>query len=252
MSIPGTIFHYTTIAGLIGIITNRELWASDCQFLSDGTELSYARDIFFAEVAKLKLSPLDEGGGYRVAGPSLDEFRVFIACFCEDGDLLSQWRGYGADQGYAIGFDTARLQSLNLGELINVQYGIEDPSGYFAEELEAAVQPTAHPGVEEWHSSESLLPRLVRVKNPGFAEEREWRLIKKVWNYDETPEIRFRPSPVGPVPYNVHSIPAECVNEVILGPGSYTLARKAAVEGMLRYCGFIGVDVLVSKIPFRR
>lgn len=252
MSTPSTIFHYTTIAGLIGIVTKRELWASDYQFLSDGMELSYARDIFFAEVKKLKLSYLGEEGGYRVAGSSLAEFRVFIACFCEDGDLLSQWTGYGADQGYALGFDTAKFQSLNLGEFTSVQYGITDPSAYFAEELETATQPTAHPGVEEWHSSESLLPRLVRVKHPGFAEEREWRLLKQVWSIDETPGIQFRPSPMGPVPYIVHTFPAECIREIILGPGSYTSARKAAVEGMLRYCGFKGVAVLESKIPFRR
>ena len=29
----------------------------------------------------------------------------YIACFCENGDLLSQWRGYGAiGNGYALGF----------------------------------------------------------------------------------------------------------------------------------------------------
>ena len=63
------IYHYTTVLGLIGIITHHQLWASDCRFLNDGTELSYARDLFYAEVSKLNLTPLQESGRV-VAGQS--------------------------------------------------------------------------------------------------------------------------------------------------------------------------------------
>jgi hypothetical protein len=53
---------------------------------------------------------------------------VYITCFCEDGDLLSQWRGYADPGGYAIGFDAAELEECVreyrtcLG-LFPVQYG---------------------------------------------------------------------------------------------------------------------------------
>jgi len=57
------IYHYTTISGLIGIISNCELWASDCQYLNDGTELSYANNLFLDEVSKLNLEPIYERGG---------------------------------------------------------------------------------------------------------------------------------------------------------------------------------------------
>lgn len=37
---------------------------------------------------------------------------IFVGCFSEDGDLLSQWRVYAADAtGYAIGFATATLST---------------------------------------------------------------------------------------------------------------------------------------------
>src|SRR5215216_3035907 len=187
MTTSAIIYHYTTIPGLIGIVTHCELWASDCQFLNDGSELSYARDIFFAELQKLG-TPRIEEEGYVPPGRSLQNFRMFITCFCEDGDLLSQWRGYGADQGYALGFDTETLQAFNSSEtlqalspnvlipfceIIPVQYGIANPTEYFAQELKWASRRSGHPGVAEWHNSERLLPRLACVKHPGFAEERE-------------------------------------------------------------------------------
>lgn len=137
---PSIIYHYTTISGLIGIVTHNELWASDCQFLNDGTELNYARNIFFDEVQKLNLNQI-QGIDYYVAGPSLNDFRIFITCFCENNDLLSQWRGYGIDQGYALGFDINQLQALNFGEIIKIQYGLSNPKKFFSKELQLAKKP---------------------------------------------------------------------------------------------------------------
>jgi hypothetical protein len=43
----------------------------------------------------------------------LEDVNIFAACFCQDGDLLSQWRGYsGAGQGYAIAFNSQFLTHL--------------------------------------------------------------------------------------------------------------------------------------------
>ena len=38
---------------------------------------------------------------------------LYAFCFCEDGDLLSQWRGYGVlGRGYAVGFGGQRIRNL--------------------------------------------------------------------------------------------------------------------------------------------
>lgn len=249
------IYHYTNVTGLIGIVTRQELWASDCQFLNDGTELKYAREIFSAEVKKLNLPPLEGSSGYMIAGPSLDRFRVFIACFCEEGDLLSQWRSYGADQGYAIGFDTERLQALNSGDIYPVQYGIANPSEYFEKELHWATEPTGHPGNVEWFESEKLLPRLARVKHPSFAEEREWRLLKQIPVFalkGHGVETHYRPSSMGPIAYLVISFTPDCLREIVVGPGSHAETRENAVRTMLQSLGLLNVNVRISAIPFRK
>lgn len=231
------------------------MWVSDCQFLNDGTELAYAREIFFTEVQKLSLAPVEDGGGGHVlAGQSLDEFRVFITCFCEDRDLLSQWRGYGTDQGYAMGFDIDELRALNFGEITPVQYGITNPSEYFGQELKRAHSFSAHPGMAEYFASEHLLPRLARVKHPSFAEEREWRVLKQVPLHvlnDPNVSVKFRSSAMGPLAYLVMSFPPECLREIVIGPGSHAETRKAAVLSMLHYYNLKHVNVITSTTPFR-
>jgi hypothetical protein len=250
------LFHYTSISGLIGIITKLELWASDCRFLNDGKEISYGLDIFYKEVSKLGL-PLIKGiNDFRInAVPSMDEISMFVACFCEDGDLLSQWRGYGLNQGYAIGFDVARLQALNLGMICPVQYGIDNPSEFFKNELLMAAQLTAHPGVAEWYASLALLPRLAGVKHPGFAEEREWRFLRSNLNegkFTEFPnKLQYRPSSLGPIAYQVIRFPKECIREIVIGPGSYSEIRENAIHRMLWEQKLIDVCTRCSKIPFR-
>ena len=182
-------------------------------------------------------------------------WRVFVTCFCEAGDLLSQWRGYGTDHGYALGFAAEPLGDANAGELTPVQYGIADPTAHFASELEGAQQRTAHPGEVAFHISEKLLPRLARVKHPSFAEEREWRLMRQVDAVTLRTEpvvVQFRPSSLGPVPYIVNAFPSECLRGVVVGPGSHGSVRARGVREMLQYHGFADCEVHLSDVPLRR
>ncbi len=250
------IFHYTTISGLIGIIKMHELWASDCRFLNDGTEIIYAQKIFFDEVQKLDLAPYRYlSGRCKLPGASLSQFRMFLTCFCEEGDLLSQWRGYGMDQGYALGFDMKQLESLKIGEICPVQYGISNPAEYFSKELASVKEPTAHPAVEEFHASMWIMPRLARIKNPSFCEEREWRLLIQYPKY-ETPvkieTIQFRESSMGPIPYLPVSFPPESLRQVIIGPGNHIETRQEAVCYMLSHFGYSDIVIKKSKIPLRK
>jgi hypothetical protein len=255
------IFHYTTIAGLIGIISKNEIWASDCRFLNDGTELKYAFDIFNDEIKKLDLQPLDDHKRvYVIPLSALKKFRMFVTCFCRNGDLLSQWRGYGLDQGYSLGFSVMHLRGIKfngntIDKVTQVQYGITNPADYFQEELERATHTTKHPDVSIWSASREFLPRLACVKHPSFKEEQEWRLLKQFERYElqkDQCKVEFRPSSLGPVPYITLPFDLECLREVIIGPGSYTEDRREAIQSMLLYYGYSGVTVRISNIPYRK
>src|SRR5678816_1780308 len=50
--VPPRLYHYTTPAGLLGIVENNKLWATHINYLNDATELGYARALVEAALAR--------------------------------------------------------------------------------------------------------------------------------------------------------------------------------------------------------
>lgn len=159
-----SLFHYTSVGGLNGILKSKSLWATNALYLNDATEIKIAQN-FLEErlfpITKEILGKITEAdpkalekmnlkyGGLEQASRILSSNHVaslyrgfykatlgiFITSFCSHDDdsyvyengLLSQWRGYGQGGGYAIEFDTKDLESLNqkIGQ-------IQELSGTFA------------------------------------------------------------------------------------------------------------------------
>lgn len=150
------LYHYTNAEGLHGIITSQYLRTTNIAFLNDAEEriryfekrmplvLGQAIRAVLDEQIKIPefLVKIEQNGGYekvvtnklsslimaiRGASDLMDE--PYVASFCgaknpsvaRDG-LLSQWRAYGADGGYAIVFDTNGLEILLKEEAENYMY----------------------------------------------------------------------------------------------------------------------------------
>ena len=62
----GPLYHYTTQVGLLGIVRNREIWATHTQYLNDSREFSYAVQMVREEPALLNR----EDGDYVASGTS--------------------------------------------------------------------------------------------------------------------------------------------------------------------------------------
>jgi hypothetical protein len=137
---PEILYHYTTAGGLFGILQHKSIWATDARFLNDAQEIIYALDDT-CEYLRERLSGEPSGTPqHAVIGTAIEMLKepdlpteIYLSCFCEDGDLLSQWRGYAAGQGYAIGFDAQQLAAAHAFyhnhpqkvQLIPVTYGLE-------------------------------------------------------------------------------------------------------------------------------
>jgi len=273
---PELVYHYTSASGLLGIISTGSLWMTDIEFVNDAEELAYARasvldelQVRAYEIAAPEVDGYADPDGSRAevlrnvareleqspqAHPSRT-YHVYAACFCENGDLLSQWRAYGGDGGYAIGFRTAALLEvrtlLESVHFAKVTYGLDDARHYLAAMLEAvAPHPTAHPGVQGNVQLMSLvLPTVAAIKHPTFAEEQEWRLLSTSWGASES--LRFRPGSAGLVPYVEVSLPDDAVAHVIVGPGRYPRVRISGVAQLLERHGMGGVEVVGSRSPLR-
>lgn len=207
-------------------------------------------------------------------------------CLSEDGDLLSQWRGFGADAtGVSIGFSTVYLNWLS-GEkrksespffLSQVEY---EPSAH-----ESSVAPTyrkvkqlidagafripSGPGLVENQTVEeimktfdslhaqaareltNLFTKLFRLKAYAFREEREWRLLSYLLRNGED-HCLHRVVHDRIIPYRkieLVELERHPVAEVILGPKHGTPTK--VVEDFLKLKGYGLVKVRRSEASYR-
>lgn len=287
---PGSpvTYHYTTAAGLQGIIESGSIWMTDARHLNDAGELVHAARIMrgliaakiesiFPEVAgsahedaaASRISVLTTIRSYldRIEAGREYEHSAYIAAFCEDGNLLSQWRGYGGGVlGYSLGFNSDLLEKSVVPriadadgvtkslELVAVDYGIDTVIAQIQAAVDRlATYPSGHPGVHAWSQfGQIVLPVLAKIKDPGFEEEKEWRLLLTT---DGRPEVvKFRGGSTGLVPYVSAQWPREALKEIIVGPGPDLELRADAVRQLLRSDIDVdgsGIVVTTSSIPFR-
>lgn len=105
----GTVWHYTTAAGLAGLLHENVLWASSAAFMNDRHELTGGA--LFRDLFNRHMHEVDPriGGGVRFALESAlrtDPYRTFIACASKAPDNLTLWRNYtGPEVGFAVALD---------------------------------------------------------------------------------------------------------------------------------------------------
>lgn len=209
--IPNRLYHYTTLSGLLGITSTGVMWASDARFMNDASELNYASELIdevvqgvLDEVTNEDLTPvLPRRKGF--ANPfQYPLVQPFIACFCEQGDLLSQWMAYGkGDAPVSLGFDLSSMSTFGdlppntilkkvLYEESEQRERIRQVTRAWVDTAESllnseedlqATDLFPYPAI--WALQDALAAEHLHFKNPVFAQEEEWRLIKLVNVYGE-------------------------------------------------------------------
>ena len=121
---PPDLFHYTTNQGLMGILEKKKIWATHYRYVNDFSEFDYGRGIALRIIRDIKT-----GSDHVIVKLMLDKILEFIeaesavnhyyvACFCGEDDLLSQWRGYAnAGIGYSLHLK-ATSTPIHLKDLI--------------------------------------------------------------------------------------------------------------------------------------
>jgi hypothetical protein len=186
---------------------------------------------------------------------------MYVSCFCAEGDLLSQWRGYGAQGGgFAIGFDVSRLsqhceEKNRSTRPIPLIYDNKEQRrpvlNLTVRANEIAVKYDLKPSELVDFSNEfifRLTTYMPQMKNPLFREESEWRLLKIGPN--ETPKFRAARGII--VPYlELSNIPSEVFRSVTLGPAIEPKFGLRPTKLFLESHGMAHVEVRQSEIPLR-
>ncbi len=215
---PGTVlYHYTSAEGLMGIVENNELWATSAYYLNDSAEIFYGYGVLKEVLDEwLNKNPQPEDsitlGVVRYLQRSFQDLLekrllkpIYLTCFCEEDNLLSQWRAYGQSGGYSIGFRVLPRVGF-FGERLTpepnvytclwtkVEYEREKQKEICRSILspiftrlddtgtaQAMKTISDHPfyGVQRFSTAimDILLEEIVRFKGKDFGVEKEWRAV---------------------------------------------------------------------------
>jgi hypothetical protein len=221
------IYHYCTIDTFYIIMSNNTIRLSDLNKTNDSMEKKWGKKIAL-EVLEKTLSDNqitinlkedyyyddDTANHYEQASNELDRilgYKTLISCFSHDGDLLSQWRGYGQDgDGISIGFNYTLLKKLLNSQkdifIDKVIYkrkaqekiikqklfgpaitymktlflndsvpGTTDFNEYFIDNFDAFCEVLDH-------AAENICDL---IKNPAFEEEKEVRIVYRTGLFPE-------------------------------------------------------------------
>jgi hypothetical protein len=263
------LFHYTDLNGLQGILSNADLWLTDSRYLNDSEEMRHGY-----AVAKRVLDERTANEGDPQKLEYLGKVRellgkppveaVYIGCFCLEGNLLSQWRGYaGNGSGVSLEFDPPKFgqitgddsPSRGLMRLWTVFYNEETQTSIMNNALQFGYQRPGSLDERAKYAAEAIFFFVPTFKHNDFHQEDECRLIFTP-PPDCTVAPRFRVSRGMLVPYySVRDLTKGSfklpIKRIVVGPSPHRDLNAASVKAMLAASGIEGIDVETSKTPFR-
>jgi Protein of unknown function (DUF2971) len=314
-----TLHHYTNWGGIEGIIKNQTLWATNVRYLNDTSEYYLAKKPFtrlLHPIVRKSINELsansqsikryvDEHGGleyqtnelvtdlvrslYEVSG---DDYYVVSFCsepkdeYVKSHGLLSQWRAYGHELGFAIVFDTVGLENLLAKEgehflyapshISDVIYSNDEErfenefrphfnniEKYVQEMIASIVSAAAAPTGLEAMTAFNVCT--TRYKHRGFCEEAEVRIVaaplfdtpkfvaemeKQKLRLKPNKEIKFRTSRGLSAPYLElfgGKFGPLPIQKIIVGPGRN---NQIAVELLKKILRGKDIEVGMSELPY--
>jgi hypothetical protein len=290
----GVLYHYTSLEGVFGIARSKTIWATDSAFLTDSSEYIHGLSRLRESVEKRLESAA--GRDRNLLLHFLDFIKtgviqgsnVYVASFTENGNQLSQWRGYTPDDaGVSIGFSAEKVLAFAESQNFLLARCAYTP-GEHAAVLNAIVElalsaPTTDVNDDgersHWEffqdKNDDFLGYLLRMKHESFREEDECRLISRGFLGND--KVRYRVGAAAVIPFVEFNLPTLSfedgwqdegfvatygypknyarldVEQVFLGPSSLqgSRTRSSLNNGLLANGVWMGHKVKDSGIPYR-
>jgi hypothetical protein len=268
----GCLYHYTGADGLIGVVENRNLRATDYRHLNDRKEHRIGARMLQEEVRTSGLADNHRDAFERLVANTQKGY--FVLSFSESEDQLSQWRAYcPGGSGYALGFEQkndlfslAEQHSFNLIRCVYDRSKQRSLCKYLVDSFtegmvtrqswwsgkDVASRARAFFERYEWNLALALV--MSALKHKGFEEEREWRLVSQYPN-DGLYGVSFRPGRFGVTPFFELPIAAEegpwRIDEITIGPTANRAAARSALDLLLSRNQAIAGRINLSRTPLR-
>lgn len=266
-----SLFHYTNVSGLFGIVENRCFWLTNIQYMNDLSEIKYAKKMVKNMLTELSLRGKYVDGFLKYLN-GVEEFNIeynnyYIACFTHNGDSLPMWTMYGKDCGVAIEIDLTSGYSFVFGpncffedmlyeESIFNRFIEDIVDIYYAEYIklnnDEHVDQYTIDGIMN-----DLCAKIVwyahNLKNKSFSHEAETRLF---YRFKDDYIVKYRIKNNFIVPY-VEMPPCQLnkdknfpIKSIVVGPGEEQDLVRHSIDEFMKSKGY-DIEVRLSTIPYR-
>jgi len=270
-----SVYHYTNLGGLYGILSKNDLWLTHARYSNDEEEMTHGYRT--AQDVLTELRPIAQQDPDRTAYLTLlvdllkkpTKEGVYICCFCLKDNLLSQWRGYGAngtgvsiqlnsrDFANVAGPDSPFQSQGGLMRLWKVNYDPIRQRDIVRKAIDFAFENLKYLSVQEraQRAADAIEFFVPTFKNGDFAEEEECRLIFSPPHPCPLP-LSFRVARGMLVPY--YSLRELAKNPqwrlpitgLRIGPTAHKGPNKESAELLLTLAGYT-LSVDLSDTPYR-
>jgi hypothetical protein len=256
----GPFFHYTDYGAFASIVMKSDLWLTDIRFSNDAEELEHGwRPIKRAVKAQctrgatsaVRTLANDVAADFEAAAKAADKAPdpVYVCCFCEKQDLLSQWRGYAANGGgvaieiepQAFGYMAGADCPIGVMRFWRVFYKAGRKRDKVRQVLDfSGVQPD--PPELRAQSAAATLRFFLPTPGPTCQVPPKFRtargLLVPYFELTELIKSFASPERLG-------------IERVCIGPGPYEDVNARSARLLLDSHGFPGAEVIRSAIPYR-
>ena len=263
------VYHYCSVDTFFNIIKNSSIWLSDIAKSNDYQECTRCREIVNKGLEEYLRDDVEALQAWRTwyeeGVHSNFSMKTFCVCLSGSKDKLSQWRGYAQDgKGIAIGFDKELLEGLNQISAFHIAFGkviYDNPEEYVQGIVGDNIKKLEYKSVGHvaLELSENYRMQFPFVKNPGFKEENEWRVVVcSGIGHHNIPgsnniifsKIKYRAANNKLIPYiemNFEKIKQSIIKEVLIGPKSEVEVED--IVNLLSYYGYY--DGIEERYNFR-
>ena len=260
------VWHYTTASGLLGMIQNREIWATHSRFMNDKLEGSVMHDAIQKLLSDPNALPASQMGVIEMqydfmttntwpSATRVPQGNMFLVCGSRDNDALTLWRNYAReDVSFAVGLNpssplgiipsgrTPIRQWQDVTPWDDVEY-VTDLNSLPQHRIErlCAAARTQDPGDQIVNVARELQKIRSGIKHSAFEDERETRVA---FFSNDTTDWHFRSGRFGLTPYvrigattkwgrpsdGTHKLPIEAIRVSANAQEADLLAVNALLE----------------------
>lgn len=277
----GNIFHYTTGAGLLGMLKNYTqdnpnltMWATHYMFMNDTKEYIYGESVCLDIIDSIetemgvesqnRIKTLVSSNEYKKAKRSvmltthnLDVNSPYIISLSMTNDSLHMWNMYAANgNGLTLNFSLDRL--INVIIPYTCVYYNGNPSTcndliqrIIDEYQKLSKENSSFNKFQRAHIIYSIISAYFgpKIKDKAYELEHEVRLIP----HKNDKKVLFREKEGLIIPYIEESIPFDCVENITVGP---TADFERVRESVLILLNSKGIrwdydKIIESQVPYR-